>query len=477
VQDILPHLSWIAVFHTALALGVSAHAVLYKRDTRAVIGWVGIIWLTPVIGSFLYAVLGVNRIHRRAHMLRGKEHRGGADVMVCPQEIVGQRLGDERSPLRTLATLVGEISDRRLTDGNIVEPLVNGDEAYPAMLDSIRAAKHSVSLSTYIFGNDPLGHEFVEALRQAQDRGVVVRVLIDDVGSRYSRPTIVGRLQKQGVPVRTFMPTPGWFRYSNLRNHRKLLVVDGHVGFTGGMNIKQDCQLATSPKYPTLDMHFRIEGPVVTHIQEVFVFDWQFATGEELSGSVWFPEPNMGSGILARGIADGPDEDFDCIRLVILGAIGQAQASINIVTPYFLPDQTLITALNLAAMRGVEVNIILPAKNNLFLVQWASTAQLWQLLDGGCRVWLSPEPFDHTKLMLVDGNWTCLGSANWDPRSLRLNFEFNIECYDPLLSERLGQIVQAKLGASRRVESDELNSRSLVIKLRDGIARLASPYL
>jgi cardiolipin synthase len=181
--------------------------------------------------------------------------------------------------------------------------------------------------------------------------------------------------------------------------------------------------------------------------------------------------------VWARGIADGPDEDFERLRWSILGAVAAARRSIRIITPYFLPDLAIISALNVAAMRGVEVDIILPAKNNLPFVQWASTAHWWQMLKHGCRVWLSPPPFDHAKIFLVDSGWALVGSTNWDPRSLRLNFEFNVECYDREFASDLEQLALDRLRSAKRVTLQEVDERGLPIKLRDGIARLLSPFL
>ena len=198
---------------------------------------------------------------------------------------------------------------------------------------------------------------------------------------------------------------------------------------------------------------------------------------EVLEGEPWFSDAPADGPAVARGIPDGPDDDFEKLRLAIHGAIACARTSIIIATPYFLPDASLITALNVAAMRGVDVDIILPEANNLKMVKWASTALLWQLLERGCRVWLSPPPFDHTKLLLVDGLWTLLGSANWDPRSLRLNFEFNVECYDRELAASLTALVRGKIQQSRPLSLADMDGRSLPIRLRDGVARLFSPYL
>ena len=215
----------------------------------------------------------------------------------------------------------------------------------------------------------------------------------------------------------------------------------------------------------------------MAQLQSVFVDDWAFCTGELLQGQPWFSTVVPDGPVLARGISGGPDDDFETLRLTLLGAIACARSSVLVVTPYFLPDASLIAALNVAALRGVQVDIVLPAENDLALVKWASTALLWQVLERGCRVWLSPPPFDHTKLMLVDELWTLLGSANWDPRSLRLNFEFNVECYDRGLATSLTDLVRSKIRQSRPLNLADMDGRSLPIRLRDGVARLFSPYL
>jgi cardiolipin synthase len=249
------------------------------------------------------------------------------------------------------------------------------------------------------------------------------------------------------------------------------------MGFTGGLNISEANSLENKPRHPVQDLHFCITGPVVAHLQATFAEDWAFCTGKLLKGEPWDSTVQQEGPVLARGISDGPDDDFEKLRLTILGAIACARSSVLVVTPYFLPDASLLTALSVAAMRGVQIDIVLPEKNNLALVQWASTALLWQVLEHGCRVWLSPPPFDHSKLMLVDGLWTLLGSANWDPRSLRLNFEFNVECYDRELATALTDSVRARMEQSRPISLADVDGRSLSIKLRDGVARLFSPYL
>ncbi len=207
---------------------------------------------------------------------------------------------------------------------------------------------------------------------------------------------------------------------------------------------------------------------MVTRLQEAFVNDWAFTAGEVLDGNLWFPDLKESGNVIARVITDGPDADYDKLRWTLLAALAEAQTSIQIITPYFLPDTALITALNLAALRGVRVDIILPAKNNLPFVQWASRAMWWQVLQRGCHLWLAPPPFDHSKLMIVDGHWVFLGSANWDARSLRLNFELNVECYGRDFADKMELVLQKKMLGAHEVTLDEVDARSVPCKLRDG---------
>jgi cardiolipin synthase A/B len=357
--------------------------------------------------------------------------------------------------------------------------LLNGDEAYPAMLEAIHNARQTVSFVTYIFDRDEVGMDFAHALGEAVRRGVEVRVLIDAMGTRYSWPTILHTLRREGVKHARFLPSVALrhLMSMNMRTHRKILVADGRVGFTGGMNIRVGHCLQRQPPNPVQDVHFRVKGPVVTQIQEVFADDWLFTTGEALRGDSWFPKIESAGQVLARGVTDGPDENFEKFLWTLLGALSIARYSVRIMTPYFLPDPALVSALNLASMRGVQVDIILPSRINLPFVLWASRAMWSQVLQHGCRIWLTPPPFDHSKLMLVDGCWVLLGSANWDARSLRLNFEFNLECYDAELTQRLDQWVETKRKGAHPVTMEEVNGRAMPARLRDGIARLLTPYL
>ena len=455
----------------------SGHALLHKRDTRAATLWIGFIWLMPAVGPLLYLALGVNRIRRRALVLG--VHKTTRRRM--PKNL-GEPEHEGAEHLKLLARAVTRVVSRPLTPGNHVQPLVNGDAAFPAMLAAIESAKHSISLVTYIFDNDASGRQFADALGRAVQRGVAVRVLIDAAGTRYSWPSIIHRLKAAQVPCAKFLPaslfTPWRVATVNLRNHRKILVVDVQTAFTGGMNIRHGNVLAARPANPVQDLHFRVEGPVVTQLQDAFANDWAFTTREVLDGEAWFPEARFHHrGVVARVITDGPDADFEKLRWTLLAALAEAQTSVQIITPYFLPDPALVSALNLAALRGVGVDIILPAKSNLPYVHWASRAMWWQVLAHGCRIWLTPPPFDHSKLMVVDRHWVLLGSANWDARSLRLNFELNVESYGREMAHELVAFMEKKLHGAHEVTLAEVDGRTIPGKLRDAAARLFSPFL
>ncbi|RPH59226.1 MAG: cardiolipin synthase, partial [Burkholderiales bacterium] len=368
LSDLLPLLGTLTVI--AISAVASAHAILHKREVHASITWASLIWLAPLIGALAYMLFGRNRIRRRAAELRSGAQRVRAqhDVVTVRAADVESALGTPAPQLVELARLVEEATGRPLLPGNRIDPLVDGDQAYPNMLEAIARAERSVVLATYIFESGSTGMRFVDALAAAQERGAQVRVLLDDVGVRYAQPTVDRVLRRRGLRVARFLPL--WRApYFNLRNHRKLLIIDGKLGFTGGMNIRAGHVLRDGPDSPVRDLNFRVEGQVVAHLMEVLADDWQFTTHEALRGDAWFPALHACGPSLARAIPDGPDEDFDKIRWAFLGGIACARRSIRVLTPYFLPDMAIATAFNVAAMRGVQVDLVLPERGNLPVVE------------------------------------------------------------------------------------------------------------
>lgn len=470
-----PLQAWLAGVLLTAALAASGHAILYKRDPRSSAIWAILIWILPVAGPLLYLLLGINRVERRAGRLRRRRRRRPG---IPPEPVFSARL-PSGAPWEGLQRMLDRVAGRPLTGGNTLEVLDGGAVAYPAMLSAIEGAERSVGLASYIFDGQGIGREFVATLARARARGVEVRVLIDDFDVRFTRGGAAPALRAAGVTVGVFNPplVPARWSAIHLRNHRKILVVDGSTGFTGGLNIDARYWRPEEPAAAGGDLHARLRGPAVAQLGEVFAEDWHFATGESLRGEAWFPSLQPAGPTPLRGIAAGPDERGDRLRWVLQGALHAAQRRVRVVSPYFLPDAPLLAALNAAALRGVEVDVILPARGDLPHVDWAVRANLWQVLEGGCRVWFQPAPFDHTKLLVVDDTWFLLGSANWDARSLRLNFEFVLEGFDPGLGAKLAGAAEIRRQRSRPVTLEQLAARSLPAKLRDGVARLFLPYL
>lgn len=464
-------LSLLAMLHLAPACYGVYHVLLYKRDPRSAMGWIMACVFLPFAGPLTYFLFGVNRLRSRARGIRRRflsidyEARLPGVASVAPEvpgvEQVGMR-----------------ITGRAPSAGNAVCVLHNGEQAYPAMLASIRAARERVLLATYIFKVDDTGRAFADALADAVARGVSVMVLIDGVGELYSWRSPSRLLRKRGVAVARFLP-PKLFPpniHINLRNHRKVLVVDDEIAYAGGMNISDDQTAGTDRPRRVTDVHFGLTGPVVAELARVFIDDWQFATGV-IAAQEPPPIAATRGDARCRIIRDGPDDELDALALTIQSVVSSASTSVDIMTPYFLPSRGLIASLQSAALRGVRVRIVLPGKNNLFYVHWAHRNVLTELLGWGVEVWYQPAPFCHSKLLCVDADYSLIGSANLDPRSLRLNYELGIEVFSQPLNAELRAHTGEVIAGSSRVTAEELTGRSVPVRLRDSAAHLFSPYM
>lgn len=454
---------FVLVLSLSCAAFASIHALLTKPDPRSAFGWIVMCWLFPLGGAIMYGLFGINRVRARARQLRGRVANAAA-ARQKKDELPGDHL-------MRIGDVVTQWS--RVT-GNALEALENGENAFPRMLEAIAGAERTVWLATYIFETDPVGQQFIQALAAAAARGVQVRVLIDGVGEWYSWPHAVPELRRAGVVSTRFLP-PRLYppRLSlNMRNHRKLLLVDGRVGFLGGMNIGGR-EVGKPGMRRMADLHFQVRGPVLRQLGEAFSIDWQFAAAETLA----VPEASGGGGeCMCRVITDGPDEDNDKLLSVMLGAVSMARTQLLIMTPYFIPPPELSSALQSAALRGVEVTLVLPERSNLQYVDWACRRWLKPLVERGVHVFLQPPPFAHTKLLVMDGHYAQIGSANLDPRSLRLNFEIAVEVYDGATCEGLARYIITARDRSTALTAAMLNT-AVWLRLRDSLCWLLSPYL
>jgi cardiolipin synthase len=478
IHYLAPVWQWLLILLNIVIVPIAVgHVLLRQRDSRIAAFWAVIIAFIPLIGAVLYSLFGINRIARWGKKLRAaKDIEKAAAAEACPPS--AWATVPELTELHDLSISLGRLSRLGFTIGNHIVPL-HSEAAMLAMLDAIKSAERSITLCSFIFEAKGIGAEFVKALENAHKRGVEVRVIVDGMGTRYSWPRIIRVLSKRGIRAHSFMHQHLFFRLlsMNLRNHRKIMVVDGTIGFTGGMNIRPGNMLSANPRYPCLDMHFRVDGPVVRQLQRVFAEDWAFCTGEVLSGELWYPELKQHGEIGVIGVPDGPDEDIELMPKVIFAALTSAQHKVRIMTPYFLPDPPLIWALNAAALRGVDVQVITPRNNNLPYVRWAARTLYPQMLERGVKILEADGHFDHSKFMTVDGLWSLIGSTNWDPRSLRLNFEFNLACFDDILATQLDKEFTGKLAGCHEVTMEELLSASLPERIRNGVARMFIPIL
>ncbi|WP_141737113.1 phospholipase D-like domain-containing protein [Marinobacter sp. X15-166B] len=461
------------MLHLAPATLTITHVLLFKRDTRAATGWIMACLFIPYLGPIVYYLFGINRVRLRAQTL--KQQLAGDHI----KQALAVR--PEHSPSRPQQLAGFLVSGSDITEGNHVKALYNGDQAYPQMLAAIDAARHRILLASYIFKPDRAGQSFVDRLAAAVARGVDVRVLIDGVGEHYSFRRISTVLKKRGVRVVRFLPPrliPPSI-YINLRNHRKLLVVDNHIAFAGGMNISEDnCEYATRKKR-IADIHFKFMGPIVPALADLFEQDWRYTRARPRQALADPPMRATGEQGDAgcRLIADGPDQQIDALELTLAAVVSTASHSILIITPYFLPSRELISALMSASMRGVRVSVVLPEKNNLPYMNWASRSSLIELSQWGINIYYQPPPFSHTKLLCIDQGYCFVGSANLDPRSLRLNFELGVEVFSESVNAELRKHANDLINRSRLMSYQQLSDRSILVRLRDAIAALMTPYL
>ena len=474
----------LLALHAVMALLSAGHALLHKRDPRAALGWIAVSLAYPLVGPILYYLFGINRLQTRAHLLKGAPQKR----LIIDQEISDDQYSTreqvlpsaliDRPDLAIMAASSTAVTHRPLVENNSLQPFFDGESAFAVMLKAIAEARHSVSLASYIFATDKTGQAFISALNDARQRGVKVRVLLDGIGELYNFPRAGRLLQKCGVRMARFLP-PRLLPPSvhiNLRNHRKLLVVDGNVAFTGGMNIG-DRHLRNLPdnRNETADIHFQLTGPIIGQLQQVFDEDWAFAVGGDIPYKTETAKSTDNA--ICRVVTDGPNEDLGKLTMIMTSAVALAHDRVAIMTPYFLPPATLINALQAAALRGVEVSVILPQRSNQPPVHWATRNMLWELLQFGVHVYYQPPPFAHSKLLLIDDDYAHIGSANLDPRSLRLNFEIVVEVFDrnfvSIISDHFEQV--------KKTSSEEtlagVDGRSLLLRIRDAIAWLFSPYL
>ncbi len=476
--DYWPHFTFLAVVEVILTVAVIAWVLAIKRESTSAVAWCLVVMLVPFLGATLFWFFGYNRVSRplekrRLHRLRFRQGQAAKTKAETGEAVAASETWNR------MGELAAKVNAFPVSPGNAVTVYHDTQEAFDALLEAVRAARHHVHLEYFIFRNDATGRQLIEELAAKAREGVQVRLLYDAVGGHTLRRRTVRPLLAAGGKVDTFLPM-NLLRFSvriNLRNHRKITVVDGRVGFTGGMNIGDE-YLGKGPYFGYWrDTFVRLEGPAVADLQRVFVEDWHFTSGELPAGPNFFPDVAAAGDQLVQVVASGPDQDVNSTRQVYFAAILSARERIWIASPYFVPDGGLLDALRLARYRGVEVRLLTLLKPDHFLSFYASRYYWADMLETGVKVYQYAKGMMHSKVLLVDGQWGMVGSANLDNRSMRLNFEINCVLHEPALVADLEQAFRRDVKESVLVDARSFAARSSFARVAENACRLFSPTL
>ena len=488
---------WV-VSSTALHLvafaGVCLHALKRRRNASATILWIFVAWSLPLFGPLLYLSFGVDRVPNKGlrkkatnqlmMRQRNERHKGDSPFIAWHFDYRTDLSAVGNDFIRTLNQSIDGLNpEHPLLDGNRIEPLVSGDQAYPIMLQAIRSAKHNIHMQSFIIQRDETGIEFLDALKIKAEEGVKVRLMFDRFGSTHA---YLGGMFRKYRNIPNF-EIRGWTQANplkrqfqiNLRNHRKNLVVDGETAFFGGVNISSENR--TGGGHAAIrDYHFKVDGPLVHELQYSFLRDWFFMSEEPIDSLLrpeHFPQMSPTGSAMARVIDSGPSAPAEMVGEAFFNAIVMAQSQVLIVTPYFVPTNDILKALRSAARRGVDVRIIVPQKNNHRYAGMAAKALYEELLDAGARIFHRKPPFIHAKAMVIDDVIALVGTANLDVRSLELNYETTVLISDEVAVNKLKLIVHEDMEQSTELSLNEWLQRPSIQKLGENLCSLMTPVL
>ena len=476
IRNVLSVIYLIAVFAICLMI------VFENRNPLKTLSWLLVILFVPVVGMIVYFFFGKNyrkqKMYTRKSMADSARLTDHADNQV---RLLSSVLAGESDAIRAKGHLIHlMLRNNRslLTLDNKIDLLVNGRQTFPAMLDAVASATSFIHLEFYRIEPDTIGMEFSELMIRKAGEGVKVRVIYDDVGSWNIRKPYIKMMRDAGVQIYPFLPVrfPSFSSKINYRNHRKILVVDGKVGFVGGLNIADKYLHGLPHLGPWVDTNLRVEGEAVAALYRVFLADWDFVSGEELppDGSLKHVV-RTGNRCLVQVASSGPDTDWATIMQVYFSAIATARSSIYLTSPYFSPDESLLTALKTAALSGVDVRMIFPENSDSIIANWNTRSYITELLEAGVRIFLYRNGFIHSKYLLVDNIFSSVGSPNVDVRSFDLDFEVTALIYDEDFALRLGVLFAEDLKNCTEINIHEWNKRKRKERYKESLARIFGP--
>jgi cardiolipin synthase len=476
----MQYLLWTAALAYVLTLSLIRWVLLLKqREPTSSVAWILLIVVLPVLGGLLFLVFGINRVERKAVGMKRQTRR-----------ILGPSLPElsqfesppatAREPLQNgLLRMATQINLMPATLGNRIEVLDETTHTLTLIEEAIESAQQTLHLEYYIWRSDRTGTRLRDMLIQKAREGVAVRFLYDGIGSMTLGRRFLRPMREAGILVASFLPGRAFLhRWSvNLRSHRKILVVDGKVGFTGGMNIGDE-YLGKNPQLGIWrDTHLRLHGPAVLQLQQVFVEDWLFATNEELLLAEVFPKPQDCGNVVAQVLVGEPIGDLSTFHSVQFAAINDARKQILLTTSYFVPPESLVTSLETAARQGVRVRLVLSGRSAYFWTLAAGRSYYESLLRAGVEIYEYQHGLMHAKTLTIDGQWSLVGTANFDTRSLFLNFEVGVAVYDETIATQLEEQFERDVARSNRISLEAWLERSESRVLTENVWRLFAPVL
>jgi cardiolipin synthase len=466
----------LTVFEVGWVVAISVTIILERRSPVATFAWISVLAWLPILGIAVYYFFGPRRLRRRKMRLQASAKR-----IARAARFFDDQVDDERwSGLARAVMSLGEAPPLPAQD---IEVFVDGDALYDAIERAIDAAQEHVHLEYYIFDGDEIGTRIRDALIRARKRNVEVRLLLDGIGSVSLANAFLRPLEAAGGQVAFFNPVSGFRpRMANFRTHRKIVVCDGRVGFTGGMNITREHSSRCIEKKAWRDTHMRFEGPAVAALQRVFLPDWYFASGipEDETAARFFPKsdlPTDKDATLLQVVSSGPDKDIYAVHQFLFGAIAQAQERVWLTTPYFVPDEPTLAALIGAGLRKVDVRILVPARSDNRLADMAARSYFPELARAGVKISEYTPHMLHAKTMVIDRDLGIIGTANFDNRSFRLNFEVIAAAFCRRTNDQLAEAFERDLQHSTQVRVRDIREKALIERFGESCARLLSPLL
>lgn len=473
-------LLWIFTALGYLLTLVLIRWVLLTKEKQPVssVAWIMAIVTIPLLGGLLFLIFGINTVERRAaRKLRATRAISRTIPELSQYQLIaGEALSPQQERLMRLAT---HVTETHPTTGNVVELLADTNRTQALIEQAIQSAEKTIHLEYYIWQPDRTGTRVRDMLIQKVRTGVKVRFLYDGIGSSRLSNRFLQPMRDAGIHVAAFIPGRTFReRWSlNLRNHRKIVIVDGQTGFTGGMNIGDEYLGKNVQLGFWRDTHLRLHGPTVLQLQQVFVEDWYYATNEEVTQPELFPTPVEPGNVTAQVIVGEPAGEARAFHSLMFAAINEAREQVLLATSYFVPPESLVTALETAAQRGVKVRLLLPGKSDHPWTVLAARSYYETLLIAGVEIFEYGGGLLHSKTLTIDGTWSLVGSPNFDNRSLMLNFEVAVAAYDSKTATQLEEQFESDLAKAKRIDPRAWSNRPERYVLAENICRLFAPVL